>query len=138
MSLPVEAVERIKKVQERDELLAFGFVRSHALTQIPLEIIQICIAFFLCIDEWDITTKGKWLELSGKYNQICKCMNPDDDPGDNYQTILGTLSVSSGKHHWKFKLINTDLKKEAYVRICLGIIKINKMSLEDLDVLKDT
>ena len=121
MSLPVGAADRIKQIRCRDELLACGYVKSNALVDIPFAIIQICIAFFMCIEEWDINTKGQWLEITGDYNQICKCTNPDDEPGENYQTILGTLSLSTGKHHWRFKITNMDLTKKVYVRflVCL-------------------
>ena len=43
---------------------------------IPLEIIRLCLAFFIYLEEWDINNKGKWLKFDGNSKQICKCTNP--------------------------------------------------------------
>ena len=93
--------------------------------------LMICIAFFMCIDEWDVNNKGKWFEISGHYNQICECTNPKENPAESYQTIFGTLSVSTGKHHWKFKIANMDLTKRAYVRFHFGIVMMNKCHIQN-------
>ena len=118
----------MKQSGERNELLATGYARSHAIKDIPLEIIQICMAFFVCIDQWDMENNSKWFTFSGPFNQICTCTNPDPDRADNYQTVLGSLSVSSGKHHWRFKLTSIDLNKPPNVRIMFGIVMINEIA----------
>ena len=132
MSLSVEIVERLKKVRQKDEYLVSGFIKYNSLIDIPLEIIQICIIFFMCMDAWDTKNKSKWMEISGINDQICECTNPDDNPGNNYQTVLGILSVNSGKHHWKFKITNIDFSKRAYARISFGIVKTNKFNDKQL------
>ena len=132
MSLSTKLLQRLKRVNEKEELLTCGYIRYISMACIPYEIIQICIAFFMSVDEWDIKNKGKYLEISGIHNQIVECTNPDRYPGTNYQTVLGTLTVESGKHHWKFKITKIDLDKEAYWRIAIGIVKINAMNESDL------
>ena len=62
MSLNGSIIDRVKEVNAQDELLASGFVRSYSLMEVPFEIIQICIAFLLCIDEWDTNNKSKHLK----------------------------------------------------------------------------
>ena len=58
--LSAAVVESLKRVHIRDELLGCPYVRINSSIDVPFGIIQICtgIAFFLCLDEWDINSKG--------------------------------------------------------------------------------
>ena len=132
MSLSAKMIERIKKGGPKDELLISGYVRTNSLMSIPYALIQICIAYFLCIEEWDVKNKGKHLKISGIYDQICECTNPEQTTWMNYQSVLGTLRVDSGKHHWKFKITKLDHVVDAYWRIIIGVIKIDRFSQEDV------
>ena len=138
MSLNKSVIERLKCISPKNELLAHGYIRLNALMDIPSAIIQICMAFLLCFDEWDINCKGKHLEISGINNEIVECTNPDQNLGANYQTVLGKLCVSSGKHHWRFKIIKIDLSTEVYGRIIIGVIKVKTLNDENLKKLVET
>ena len=133
-----QLIEKAEGASFRDTILVSGFARSNALMEVPLAIIQICIAFFLCVDEWDVNNKGKHLKISGINNEIVECTNPESKAGKNYQTVLGKLRVDTGKHHWKFKLCKVDLSKKAYWRIVIGIIKINEFNDDELNSLFET
>ena len=67
-------------------MLVSGYVRLNSITDIPFAIIQIYIAFFLCMDQWYIHNTGKYLKISGIHNEIVKCTNPKPYPGNNCQT----------------------------------------------------
>lgn len=107
---------------QTDELLINGYIRLYALLIfIPIDIREILISYILKIDEWDIRNKGKYIKVSGKYNQIVECTNPQS----GYQTILGCLPINSGKHNWKFKVIQLDFGQEFAYRITVGVVKID-------------
>ena len=72
MSLSAEIINRLKKIHPKDESLINGFVRANSIMIVPYAIIQICIAYFVCMDESDVNKKGKDLEISGMRNQICE------------------------------------------------------------------
>ena len=132
MSLTTEVIERLKGARINVQLLIAGFVRLNSVGIVPFAIIQICIAYFMCLEEWDINHKGKFMEVSGIQNQLCECMDPETDPGSNYNSVLGIVKVNSGKHHWKFKITKLD-KIKAYWRIVIGVIKINKLNTKELN-----
>ena len=71
MSLPLE---RLNKARKENELLAYGFVRSNSTNIIPVELVKICLLFFMSMDRWDIENKSKWVEISGTLNEIVECM----------------------------------------------------------------
>lgn len=136
MSLSAKAISRLKRVHPRDELLACGFVRANSKKNLALEIIQICMLFFISCEEWDMEYKGKWLEISGPFNQFVEYTNPQTNP--SCQSAIGSLRVSSGKHHWKFKLTKIDLSTKVTIRIAIGIINMNEVTESDLKDMKDT
>ena len=132
MSLKADFLNRLKRVNGRDDLLITGYVRLHAVSIVPYEIVQICILYFMLIEGWDVKNKGKFMEISGQNKQICECTNPEKNAGHNYNSILGTVQVNSGKHHWKFKITKLD-KMDAWWRITIGVIKINEVDDKQLD-----
>lgn len=131
MSLKADFLNRLKRVNDRVDLLINGYVRLNTVSIVPYGIVQICILYFMLIEEWDVNNKGTFMKISGLNNQICECTNPEQDPGHNYNSVLGTVQVTSGKHHWKFKISKLD-KIKAYWRIVVGIIKINEVNDEEL------
>ena len=137
MSLNVDLIQKLKRIHQRDERLISGYVRLNALMIIPYGIIQICIAYFIHLEEWDINNKGKFLEISGMHNEICECINPTTTASNNYQSVLGINKIDSGKHHWKFKITKLD-EIFAYCRILIGVIKINKINEEQLKTIIDS
>ena len=70
MSLKADTVERLKRIDPNDELLTSGYARKNALIDIPFEIIQICIAFLLNVDEWNENNKGKHLKISDDKTKV--------------------------------------------------------------------
>lgn len=126
MSLKTRSNGYIKK-----ELLAHGYIRLYVTISIPIEIIQIIVNDILNVEQWDIKHKGQYIKLSGEYNEIIECTHPHPTAHMTYQTILGSLSVDSGKHHWKFRIKNlVDINSYSY-RITVGMIKIDELNQDD-------
>ena len=135
MSLPLE---RLNKARKENELLAYGFVRSNSTNIIPVELVKICLLFFMSMDGWDIENKAKWLEISGTFNEIVECASSEEDTDTKYQSIFGTLSVCSGKHHWKFKITKINLTYGDCIKIAIGNVKINELVEQDLNTMNNS
>ena len=54
MRLPVEAIERLRNVWKEYELLIFGFIRWYAMMGNILEIIGLCLAFWVCLEAFGV------------------------------------------------------------------------------------
>ena len=138
MSLSAEVIERLKYAANETKLLTFGYIRSNSVLDVPLGIIQLCLAFLLNVDQWDCNNKGTHLKMSGVLNQIVENTNPLEEKSENYQSILGTLTLDSGKHHWKFRIAKIDLSKPSYARLAIGVIRINKLTKTQLNEIVET
>ena len=119
----------------KDELLISGYVRSNSQSFVPFAIIQICMVYFICIEEWDIKNKGKHMEISGESNEKCEITHAVK--GSRYQSVLGITKVDKGKHHWKFKIMKFASNMGSW-RIVIGITKIDKLDDEKLKKLFDS
>lgn len=94
----------LTKIDIKDVLLTFGFVKENCSLGIPSEIINYCVVYgFLKINQW---FKGgtNWTINESKY------IATEIASGEGrYSTIYGKNLISEGKHEWKVKIIEPDL-----------------------------
>eukprot|EP01084_Bolivina_argentea_P305895 528481_1 len=95
--------------KEKSKLLIDGYVKTQ---QIPTEIIQLLFTFYFIKLEWDPNYKHDKYEIKG---------NIITSTGDGASSAFLPNTISSGKHHWKFKIL---MKRKWSFHF--GIFKVKK------------
>ena len=90
----------LKKVDERTKCLLFGYNRKHPQT-IPIPITNLCLFYYFEHDKWNELLMHSEIELKSDNATIEKI-------GKHRASCNAYLSkeFESGKHEWKFKIIN--------------------------------
>eukprot|EP01083_Nonionella_stella_P033641 92055_1 len=88
-------------------VLIHGFCRIHSARDIPTDIIQLILQLNVVLEQWHDHWKGTSLSVTDDFKHVVVLNNP------YHHSILGTQTVSSGKHWWSFKLgMSKDIPSE--------------------------
>ena len=110
-------IERVNRVCKRDEYLVYGYIRlMSTMLFIPPEVISICLAYFIIVDE--CYNKVKYLYL------FVECST------ESYTSILTKLKTNSRLHDWICSnLMEYEDEFKYYIReICEEYIHESKTS----------
>ena len=115
---------RRKLIKQKHKDLLRGWTRPSASNaiNIPDEIIQICILFYLIVEEWNENGKGKTIEIMNESATICECMD------DSYQMISGSIICKRNVctfHRWTLKLLKYNPIK--YWNNVVGIVDTKRV-----------
>lgn len=99
VSLDLKRYEMIN-LQTRD--LVTGWIRTNSSNSIPFCVNQICCIFFAEFDDWDQNFMSDQFTIDPVNNKI---LHHSEGQHGLYSAFLTNIA-SSGKHCWKFKIIN--------------------------------
>eukprot|EP01083_Nonionella_stella_P161175 527562_1 len=93
-------------------VLINGYIRIHSARDIPTDILQLILQLYVVFERWHEHWKGTPLSVTDYLN------NP------YHHSILGTQTVSTGKHWWSFKLrMSKDVSSENWTNL-IGIVDV--------------
>ena len=125
-------LKKSTRVSIKDEYIVVGYIRNESMTDIPDGIVQICILFFVCVEQWSQQYKGDRITINGNVATIK--MGSEGEQG--LQSIVGRNVIREcGIHHWRFKILQI---KSIFVNIpCLwklviGIVNVDNVNDETL------
>lgn len=126
MSTEINRFDRLKQVNTKDELTVAGYIRKQSSINIPYEIIQLCILFFVHFEKWSKIYHGNGIQIS---DSIARRVFNET----HLESALGELVIKSGGiHHWRFKLLKINGTKANW-KIAIGVVQVkgtNEISLK--------
>ena len=132
MSQTQAILTKAKKASKKESLIASGYIRLNGPGLITSGIIQICLAFYAFLDQWDQNNKSNKIKIYGECDQFVTSLLDNSKRANNYQTILGVRRVSKGIHHWKLKIVehyDHNGSMQGFWRLTVGVIRINDKTL---------
>ena len=121
-------MEDLKRVNIKDEYTVVGYIRNESIQDIPYGIIQICILFFVCFEQWSQQYKGNRITINGSIATIT--VGPTGS-STSLQSIVGQNVIKqSGIHHWKFKIL--EIKSTVYWKLVMGIVNVDNVNDDTL------
>lgn len=70
--------------------------------------------------KWDLSRKGSQIQLFNNH------MTANRGRGSaTYETVLGTLGFSSGRHYWEIKLDAYGHEDDIFIGVCKQEVKVN-------------
>ena len=113
---------RLIKQKHKDLLIGWIRVSISSTANIPDEIIQLCILFYLIVEKWNENGKGKTIKIMNDSATICECVD------DSYQMISGIIICKRSLctfHRWTLKLLEYNPIK--YWNNVIGVVDTKRV-----------